>query len=285
MERLRSLAEYKELLYKYKPVCRRGYTNNYLSTEMINRYIDIQRIYYEEEEKALIFMTDEEKYYRVYVHLSPDLEVRLARKDKPMMLRMVYREGKETEVLRKIEQGLSKQGFLLYDKSVQIVANPLEMRLEVQDKYEMAKKFLERAGINIGYATMKHINAINALREKENVLKDYHFEYETPEEIRNNVEKGYYRCAFNRQGEVCAAQQFSVDNFTVQGNWLAVEEKYKVRYGIGTAMAYHSFLYAIECEIPNYYGWVVCDNEKSLKYHQTIGYKVTDKFAAEWILE
>ena len=285
MEKLQSLEQYKELLSQYKQVCRRGYTNNYLSMDMVKRYIDIQRIYYEAEEKALSFITDEEKYYRLYVQLSPETDFQLKRKDKPIMLRMVYKAGKKSEVVEKLEKSLLGQGFELYDKSVQIVAQPMEMQQEVRAKYERAKAFLERAGISLGYAREEHIEAIMALRDKETVLKDYHFEYETENEILENVKRGYYRCAFNAEGAVCAAQQFSVENSTLQGNWLAVQDEYKVRYGIGTAMAYQSFLYAIEHDISNYYGWVVCDNEKSLKYHQSIGYELTDKYADEWLLK
>lgn len=80
-------------------------------------------------------------------------------------------------------------------------------------------------------------------------------------------------------------QQFSIENGTIQGNWLAVKDEYKVRYGIGTAMAYHSFVYAIEHDIHSYFGWVVKDNDKSIKYHESIGYELTDKVSEEWILE
>lgn len=63
-----------------------------------------------------------------------------------------------------------------------------------------------------------------------------------------------------------------------------MKAEYKEKYGIGAAMAYHSFAYAIEHNIMNYFGWLEKDNEKSLRYHQSIGYRLTGKVAEDWIL-
>lgn len=287
MERLKSLEEYKSLLSEYKQITRRGYNNNFLNTDSITRYISLQRIYYETCTKALMFYTDEEKYYRLYVILSPDIdnEINICNKDKPIMLRNIYKEDKKPEALLKSEELFKKLGFVLYDETVQIVAKPLEHKEEIQSKYNKSISFLDRFGIKIAYAEKKNIEQIINLRNDEPLLKDYHFSYETEKEILDDIEKGYYRCAFNSSGEVCAAQHYSIANDTIQGDWLAVKEEYKAKYGIGNAMAYHSFLYAIEHEIFNYFGWVARDNIKSIKYHQAIGYELSDKWADEWLLK
>ena len=285
MEILKSLEEYKALLVQYKQVCRRGYSNNYLGLDMVNRYIALQRIYYETSPNSLMFITDEENYYRVYIQTDAEADFAIRKKDKPVLIRNVYKENKKTEVLLRTEEKLKQQGFKLYDASVQIVASPLEMQEDIRKKYDRAMDFLTRAGIKIRYAKEEEAGAILSLREKEPLLKEYHFLYETAEEIAADIRQGYYRCAYNAQDEICAAQHFYVSNGTLQGDWLAVKEEYKVRYGIGTAMAYHSFMYAIEHEIPLYFGWVVRDNLKSIKYHQVIGYEISDKLADEWLLE
>lgn len=286
MERLKNIEDYKALLREYKTVCRRGYTNNFLNTELIKRYLDLQRIYYIAIQDALIFITDEEKYYRLHVSVSPQVNILdVKNMDKPLLVRNIFKEGKKTKELLSFEKVLKETGFHIYDESVQIVAYPLNLKEDIRKKYEKAAAFLARTGIHIGYAENEYnLKEIQLLRQEESVLKDYHFTYENEDEILDNMKKGYYRCAFDSSGTVCAAQQFSVENGTVQGNWLAVKEEYKVRYGIGTAMAYHSFLYACERELPTYFGWVVRDNEKSIKYHQSIGYEVTDKYADEWLL-
>lgn len=284
MERLRSIEEYKSLLSSYKKIYRSGYSNNYLSIDKIERYINLQRIYFDTNETALLFFSDEEKYYRLYAMLGIDMNLNIHKPDKPLMLRNIYKKGVKTEALLKFEEVLKRQGFILYDETVQILAQPLGKKEEIQSKYNKASSLLDRFGIKIGYAQKKDMAQIVDLRNEEPLLKDYHFLYETEEEILADIEKGYYRCAFNHLGEVCAAQHYSVINDTLQGDWLAVKDEYKIRYGIGSAMAYHSFLYTIEQGILNYYGWVARDNVKSIKYHQAIGYELTDKWADEWLL-
>ncbi len=284
MERLQNLEEYKELLLRYKKICRHGYCNNYLAVDSVKRYIQLQRIFYETEDCYLLFYTDEGNYYHLHIHLAMGEHLAIEKKDKPIMVRTIFKEDVKTEALIEVERDFVNLGFELYDKSLQIVAQPLEAKDLLKPKCDKALSFLKRYGIKLIYASEEHLVDILKLREEEPLLKEYHFAYETPDELQDNIRKGYYRCAVNEQGEILAAQQFSVENGTLQGDWLAVKEEYKVKYGIGSAMAYHSFMYAIEHEIPNYYGWVVRDNEKSLKYHESIGYKLTDKYADEWLL-
>lgn len=285
MEKLRNLDEYKELLSSYRQIYLSGYNNNYLSTDMVNRYIDLSRIYFEANAKSLLFFTNEETYYRLYILLGKELEIDVKRQDKPIMLRNIYRKGKKTDALLKLERGLEKQGFSLDDETAQILARPMEDKETVRLKYDRAASYLNRLGIKIGYAKEKDISQILDLRNHEQLLKDYYFFYQTEEEILEDIRNGYYRCAFNHLGHVCAAQNYSIKNGAVQGCWLAVKDEYKVRYGIGSAMAYHSFLYAIDKGISYYYGWVARDNSKSVKYHQSIGYEICDKWADEWLLQ
>lgn len=285
MEKLTNLEEYKAILKDCKKVCRGGYNNFYLDIQAIKRYLSLGRIYYEVNESGVFFFTDEEQYYRLYAYISPERETEVKKQDKPVLIRNIYREQGKPEALVRFEEGLKKQGFTLYDQSVQIISNPLEQEEDIRRKCEKALSFLKRAGLTVCYAKEEHLGEMIKLRQNEPLLKPYHFMYQTEEEMKEDIQKGYYRCVINQEGRICAAQQFSVQNGTLQGNWLAVKEEYKVRYGIGTAMAYHSFLYAIEHQIPCYFGWVVRDNVKSLKYHQAIGYKISDKLADEWFMQ
>ncbi len=285
MESLRSLEEYKSLLASYKSIYRRGYNNNYLSTTMVKRYVSLGRIYYEADENALLFFTDEENYYRLYLLLGPEMDFSIKVHDKPVMVRNIYREGAKPDCLWKVEAALKKQGFALYDKTVQILAKPLEDKENIRRKYDKAISFLERFGMRIGYAQEEDMEQMMSLKAQEPLLKDYHFIYKTKSEILEEIKNGYYRCAYNHLGEVCAVQNYAVVNGVLQGSWLAVKDEYKVKYGIGSTMAYHSFLYAIEKNIAYYYGWVARDNGKSVKYHQSIGYEIGDKWADEWLLQ
>ena len=283
MERLENWEKYRELLKEAK---QRGFTrfvNNYLDMDAVKRYIGLGRMEYGQDEGGLYIYTDEGSFYRLYIQCGEN-GIKPPERNKPVLVRNVYREGNKGAVWQEVERQLQRLGFSPYSRSAQILAVPLENRENVLEKLGKAERFLGRFGLRIIYADSSQLESIFRLREREAELKPFHFSYETLEERQQAIEKGYFRCVVNAQNELCAAQQFSVERNGIQGNWLAVETDYKEKYGIGAAMAYHSFAYAIEHNIRNYFGWLEKDNEKSLRYHQSIGYRLTGKAAEDWIL-
>lgn len=282
LERVESWEKYKNLLREVK---RRGFNrfiNNFLDVDAVRRYVGLDRMEYELDGSGLYIYTDEGPYYRLYLQCG-EKAIRLTEREKPVLVRNVYREGNKSAGQQDVEEQMQGQGFSLYSRSAQILATPLEDRGNVLEKLRKAERFLGRFGLKITYADGSQIEAIFRLRDSEADLKPYHFSYETMEERQQAIEKGYFRCVINAQNELCAAQQFRVERNGIQGNWLAVETDYKEKYGIGAAMAYHSFAYAIERNIGNYFGWLERDNEKSLRYHQSIGYRLTGKVAEDWV--
>lgn len=283
MEKPESWEKYKGLLRETK---QRGYThfsNNYLDMEAVKRYIELGRLEYELDRSGLYIYADEGLFYRLYIQCW-ESGINPPRRDKPVLVRNVYWEDNKSDAQQEVEGQLQKLGFSPYSRSVQILATPLENRENVLEKLRKAERFMGRFGLKITYADNSQLEDIIRLRDSTTELKPYHFSYETMEERLKAIEKGYFRCVVNAQNELCAAQQFCVERAGIQGNWLAVETGYKEKYGIGTAMAYHSFAYAIEHNIRNYFGWVEKNNEKSLRYHQSVGYGLTGKLAEDWIL-
>lgn len=282
LERVESREKYSELQSAAKQQGFARFTNNYLNMDAVERYIGLGRMEYEWDGGGLYLYTDEGPFYRLYIRCGEN-GIKLSEREKPVLVRNVYREGSKGEALQDVEGQLRRLGFTQYSRSAQILAAPLENRENVSEKLRKAEKFLARFGLRITYADRSQLEDIFRLRDQEPDLKPYHFSYETMEEKERAIEKGYFRCVVNAENKLCAAQQFSVERNGIQGNWLAVETDYKEKYGIGAAMAYHSFAYAIERNIGNYFGWLERDNEKSLRYHQSIGYRLTGKVAEDWV--
>ena len=282
MEKLESWEKYKELLMEVKLRGVTQFTNNYLDMDAVKRYIGLGRIEYELDSGLYIY-TDEGSFYRLYIQCGEG-SIKPQRRDKPVLMRNVYREGNKNAAQQEVEEQLRRQGFSTYSRSVQILAIPLENRENVLEKLGKADRFLGRFGLRIIYADGSQLEGIFRLRDSTAELKPYHFPYETMEEKQRTIEKGFFRCVVNAQNELCAAQQFRVERNGVQGNWIAVKADYKEKYGIGAAMVYHAFAYAIEHNIRNYYGWVEKNNEKSLRFHQSAGYRLTGKVSEDWIL-
>ncbi len=283
MERLENWETYKGLLREARQRGFIRFSNNYLDMDAVKRYIQLGRTEYSLDGNGLYICTDEGAFYRMYLQCGQN-EIKLPRRDKPVLVRNVFRQGEMSAAQKEVESQLQGLGFSLYDESVQILAKPLDFREDILAKQKRSERFLTRFGLNIFYSDSSRVEEIIWLRDHTPELKTYHFLYETMEERRQAAENGFFRCVSNAQGEICAAQQFYVKRNTIQGNWLAVKPEYKSKYGIGAAMAYHSFAYAIEHNINSYFGWVVRDNIESIRYHQSIGYEIMDKMANEWIL-
>ena len=190
MERLTSLEEYKSILREGRIRSRGGYNNMYLDITSIKRYLSLGRIYYELNDVGVMLFTDEEQYYRMYLQCSPHSVNCISAQDKPILIRNIYKAAGKSDILDQMENVLKKQGFTLYDQSVQILAQPLAMEDIIHKKYDMAMSFLKRAQINIIYANAAHLDEIISLRNAEPELKPYHFFYLTREEMLEDLENG-----------------------------------------------------------------------------------------------
>lgn len=285
MERLNDYDAYKDLLSRNKSLYRRGFNNNYLSVDKIKQYIRLGRMSFIEDSSGIQLFLDEKDYYRCILMISAETVLHMSRQDKPVFVRNIYDITKKSETLTSVEESLKKNSFKKIDTSVQIMCKPKDHEDEYRKNNEKCLKFLSRFGIHIDYPDASLAEKVFELRKTTPELKYYQFPYEEIDDIIFDYTKGYYRCAFNAENELIGAQHFTIENETIQGDWLAIKDEYRVKYGVGRAMAYHAFVYALDNRYDVYYGWVVDTNYDSLKYHSGIGYVITNKRANEWILE
>ena len=281
MEKLKDLEQYKGLLKEYRCFLRTGVTNHYLSVFDVERYLRLGRIYFEKLSNALIFYTDEECFYRLYYMGSEVPERRLEKKEKPLFLKYVYTGQGDKDKWKGLLVGL---GLKYLDTSIQIVAHTGQIE-GLDKKLSLADRFISRFGLGVKYAGVDVQDEVLKLLEDEPWLSVYHFNYETEDEMQRDFNSGLYRVVENKNHEIIAAQHFVMANGTITGEWLAVKEEYKLQYGVGAALAYHSFVYARGKGIDLYYGWVDVNNSNSLKYHKSVEYTTTNKMADGWIME
>lgn len=126
MEKLESWEKYKELLMEVKQRGVTQFTNNYLDVDAVKRYIGLGRMEYELD-GGLYLYTDEGSFYRLYIQCGEG-SIKSQKRDKPVLVRNVYREGNKNAAQQEVEEQLRRQGFSTYSRSVQILAIPLENR-------------------------------------------------------------------------------------------------------------------------------------------------------------
>ncbi len=282
MNVLESIEQYHTLTKEIHDRCKRLFSNIYLFDDSLKRYISAQRLFYHQFQDGILFISDEKTYYRIYFLISSSCnEVNIPNFNKNTVTRMIYR-GEKKDNLIATEKILLNNGFNNDSSSLEILARPCSIE-NLESKYQISCKYMERFGIKLIYADRSMYNDIIELIRSEPVFRFYHLDYVSKEEILRDIDLGYYRCAIDQNGVLCAVQHFNPCEGRIIGDILTVRKEYRNNYGIGAAMGFQSLIYAKEKGIDSYFGWIDSCNHNSIKYHEEIGYSLTGKISEEWI--
>lgn len=282
MKKLESLAEYKNIINEFKSVCKRPFSNLYYMPNDIERYIELGRARYEKSESGIVFFFDEETYYRACLYANINEKISIDCQDKKVLVKNVYQEGKKRENLLCAERQLEELGFEKVGVSVKYQGEVPQM-FQSCKQMEKYVEVLERKGYHCRVPDASMIEEIETIIFESDVIKDYQLDYWTNEEKKRGLENGFYLCIVNADNQICAAEICKLDDDISEGLALAVREKYRM-HGLAPMIVYHRFSQLYHREIKRMQGWILTDNEPSLRYHKSIGYKFTNEYADEWIL-
>lgn len=283
MQILESYNEYKDMIREFREKNGRPFSNVYYVPEDIERYIRLGRAGFERTESGIIFYFDEEKYYRVCLYVNEKERFSIEKRDKKILLKNVFQEGKKRENLLCVEQRLEELGFKKAGTSFKI-------RGEVKKLFqrcERMKKFadvLEKKGFHCVAAEFSMLEEIEALILDSGVIKDYQLNYWTDEEKKRMIKEGSYLCMVNDKKQICAVGGCIIKNNTTKGVAVAVREEYKM-HGLIVALAYHRLKWLYDNGFESCQGWILTSNEPSIRYYQSLGYEFLNEYTDEWILE
>lgn len=279
MEKLKTFDEYTHLVNQIRLTHKNIFSNSYWMPEDIQRYIKLDRISYEKVESGIIFFFDEECYYRACLYVDAKRPLTIPSLDKKILIRNVYRAENKEKEMSDIEK-------YLVDLNFEKVGTTVQLRGDVQEMFEKNKgleryvQSMERKGYRCVVAEENLYGKIEELMVNTGVIKDYQRDFFSSEER----EWGTYLYVVNRNGEMCAANAAIIKNGIAYGKGAAVEDKYKL-LGLAPIMSYFRVKWLTENNIKHIQSWVLIDNEASLRYHTSLGYKVTNRHADEWIRE
>lgn len=281
MERIETLKQYRSLINAVRQICRRPFSNNYFAYDDIERFIRLGRAYYHETAGGLIFLFDEERFFRACLHLDERAEFDLPFVNKRILVRTIYRKGREEAGQSSVEQRLNAIGFYKAGTTVQIVGD-VEAIFNKCSRLQPYVEKMEKAGYRCMFAEGRQIDVFENLLLASRVIRDYHIDYKTPEEKRCMREA--YLGIVDRNETLCAVSAVEIVRGTARGIGIAVVDRLKM-HGLTSITAYHRYKWLFERGIKVIQGWVLVDNEPSIRYHTSLGYRMTDKFADEWIRE
>lgn len=282
MDKLNNIEEYKALLKQFRKEHKTFFSNLYFMPKDIERYISLGRVEYEKKEEGLFFYFDEESYYRVCMYVEARGEFSLSRRDKKLLVRNIYRENEQDEKLKKFESNLKISGFDLVGTSFQIqgITKELWQNCSRLEKYFPS---MEKKGFSCVEADYSRYKEIEDLILDSDIIKDYQMNYLTEQEKQQMI-AGSYLCVLDKQNQICAASIAFVHDGIARDGVIAVKEEYKMR-GVAPMLTYQRYKWFWENKVDSAQGWILVDNNASIKYHTSLGYRSTGKYANEWILE
>lgn len=280
MKILKTYEEYKTIIKKFRNVCKRPFSNVYYMQDDINRYISLERMYYDEFDFGLIFYIDEEIYYKICLYVDPECDIHIPSMKKKMVIKNIYKREKKDEATIKIEEQLRKNGFVYAGASVGIRAQ-VSMVLNRCTNVSKYEEGLIKKGYEFVIAEPKEYEQMERIIVDSKIVKDYQLDYRTKSE-REQLEPGSYLYIRNAQGDICAVSVCTIENGIAYGVAMAVKEQYKM-LGLAPVLTNHRFEWLEEKDIAYIYGWILTDNEASIRYHKSLGYEFTDKYTDEWV--
>lgn len=282
MKRLKSLEDYYGLIRAMRKQCRISFSNMYCMADEIQRYINLERLYFAELESGMAIIIDEERYYKLCLYVDSTIPLNIPKLDKKILMRNIYRENLKNNSVQQMEKGLIQNGFQKEGTSVQIQGSPSEI-IDKKKSIERCLGIIERNGYRIVQADISMLGAIESLLKEVPFVHDYHANFKTIEEKQENLKQGGYLCVVDSCGKVCAATVTWVRGKSAEGGAIAVREQYKT-LGLAPAICYKRLKLLQDKGVKNLRGWVLLDNEASIRYHKSMGFEFVDKYADEWIL-
>lgn len=278
MKKIVSLEQYRSFVQAVKDRFGKIKTNSYMFEETVERYISLGRLFYEVSEKGILMYSDEETYYRGYYFIPEGTYLSVMPKEKPVVLRILYRNGRRDEqTAENLEQaGFKRQGTLLHMK-----LDAGRAMTQYEKIVERTMRFLSQSGFSVGKAKKEQLGDILAFFRTISEIPFYQMSYYTEEEYEKALEKGMFYCITDKEGAVCAAQQFIEEGRALYG-WAGVDKRYRGMYGMIIPLSYFRWKFAVE-QGKKVMGWVEETNISSLEYHDRQGWERTGKRADEWI--
>lgn len=259
------------------------FTNNNLFSEDIRSFVERKRIKYHVSERCLIFFLDEEKYYRLLFHLDPDHSWDLPKLDKPVLIRTRFTKGKKKAELLKLEGQMREKGFVLKDTNVFVTLDFAPFKEFYRQRYERSKKILKASHLRIIGADYSYRSQIDKLMDGQDMINYWHRPYQTEDEIKSAFDRGCYTAIVNEKDEIVAYTSGGVGEGKLQPDIaMVIKDEYK-RSGLAVILFYYCLAY----EPSDLMRKTSIDlaNSASVKLHKKLGWKFTDKYMENWLLE
>lgn len=284
MKAVYSLQHYYTLIAEEKNQLGILKTNCALLPESIERYIFLGRFFYEEAQSGLLFFSDEESYYQTYYYLKEGETFCLSKKDKPVLIQNIYREGKENRFLTFLGRELSESGFVLQDTLRHAVLKDSDMLFQSLEKsVQGIERLFTKKGFVFQKVVREQLDELKFFMGTIEQIPFWQYPYYTDEEYVREADAGRLSCILNEDNRIVAARHLIISGKKAYG-WVGIDEAYKAFYGFAPYILYKQLVYLRNHNI-TMCSWVMDTNMPSIQYHNRIGSTWTGQMEDEWLLD
>lgn len=272
MEQVTDIIVYSDLIKAITRKYRTIITNCYLSKEMVERYISMDRLLFKTFEGGILFLTDEKFFYNEYYFMNPVATIPSLELNKMVVVKNLYKEKRES--LLTVEKAFEENGFLFNCTFLQLKADVNEERMLLNPHYEKAMRLFELYGLKLVNPSVDMLDQIRDFQFQTPMISFWDFMYFSNDELMKDSSEDKLRCVVNSEGVIIGAVYKHEEGM----GWIAVKDEYRLVPGVAIALSMPSLNNANTRKI-----WVRSDNIKSMKYHLKLGYNENGLKMDEWV--
>ncbi len=276
MKRVLSIKHFISLIEDAKKNNQCTYTNCYLFSDVINKYIGQKRMFWIGVGAGIAFLYREEKFYNLYYYINLKDDIKFNEIDRPVVINLVHLDSKLHCEFLEIVNRWVKCGFINYKTYKQMIlkADP--------DKLMPSKSFvLDSAEYELKYAEYEYSEEIQSLWTS--ALDVFSIALPTKEELAHYINEKHIRCIVKKdESKVVAVLYYFIKKSICTLNHIVVGKEYR-RRGFGLALVKD----CIENEAKDctrYYLWVDEKNFSSINLYKCAGFSFTGKVTTQLLL-
>lgn len=279
MEQLKDLNQYLDMMKQLKRE-RKQFINDILLADEVKRYISLKRIWYIVNQAGIIFLLNEEMYYRAILCVDVNRSWSLEPLDKPVLIRSRYQSGRKKDPIVKLEQQMKENGFQFQNTAVLMKLDAAKYKEKSQKEFNRAKKILEKFHYKIGPAAVTQYDQMKEMFLNQEVIKYYHELYRTEEEIKARFARHEYTCISDADDQVLVYNSSYILNGYRYGDRIIAREEYRMS-GL-TPILMHYTISRAQHDV--FMGSLLTYNVPAIKVHKRIGWQITDHCFDYWLL-
>lgn len=255
MEKLTKKEVYKELLNNYSG--KNFVSNNFLFPAMYENYINNRNLYYALSDNNLVFLVKEEKFYKLYYHLSDFSFLFNIVLDKPIVMEIIYRE--KSNLPLELISFWEKCGFSLHLNR--------DMYIGQYKKLNFPEKRNEEVLVKYGSSELE-IEFTKKIIEQ--TFDTYTGDILKFEEVKRFISNKNVLCAYVNN-KLSGILQFEIKNKVVWIGHIAIAPEFRGK-GVGKELIREYISENAIDENTRYHLWVLSDNLNAINLYKKFGF-------------